>query len=103
MCWHILRSINFHSSKLPYLEVAYLTFFLNPYTLLFENNAIEIIPVPFTKAETIEIDLSKLPVKAGNTLRSLALDKSVLSQTKIASGKLTIKVDGKAFSYKITK
>lgn len=74
----------------------------NAYALLFENNAIEIIPVPFTKAETIEIDLSKLPVKAGNTLQSLALDKSVLSQTKITSGKLTIKVDGKAFSYKIT-
>ena len=75
----------------------------NAYALLFENNAIEIIPVPFVKAETVEIDLAKLPVKAGSTLQSLAQDKSIIKQEKISSGRLSIKIDGKAFSYKIIK
>ena len=71
----------------------------NAYALLFENNAVEIIPVPFVKAETITVDLSKLPVKAVKKLIRLDQDKKVLGEEKIASGKLSIKVDKKTFSY----
>ena len=75
----------------------------NAYAMIFENNAVEIIPVPFTKAETITIDLTKIPVKTGSTLVLLDKDRKEISRTAISSKTLQIAVDGKAFSYKITQ
>ena len=75
----------------------------NAYAMIFENNAVEIIPVPFTKAETITIDLTKFPVKTGSTLVLLDKDRKEISRTAISGKMLKIAVDGKAFSYKITQ
>ena len=71
----------------------------NAYALLFENDAVEIIPVPFTKAETITIKLDQLPVKTPRILVKLAQDKKVIAEEKINGNTLELKVDGKAFSY----
>ena len=75
----------------------------NAYALLFENNAVEVIPVPFTKAETISIDLSKLPLKAAKTLVTLDVNGKAIKSMPINGKTLEIKIDGKAFSYKITQ
>ena len=75
----------------------------NAYALLFENNAVEIIPVPFAKAETILIDLSKLPIKSAKKLVTLDVNGNEIKSMPVSGNKLEIKVDGKAFSYKITQ
>ena len=75
----------------------------NAYALLFENNAIEIIPVPFAKAETISIDLSKLPVKAGKTLVKLDVNNKEISreEVKLENGLLKLNINKNVFSYKV--
>ncbi|MBE6379656.1 MAG: LamG domain-containing protein [Lentisphaerae bacterium] len=75
----------------------------NAYALLFENNAVEIIPVPFAKAETISIDLSKLPVKAGKTLVKLDVNNKEISreEVKLENGLLKLNINKNVFSFKL--
>ena len=76
----------------------------NAYAALFENDRLEIIPVPFIKPETIELDLSKIPFKNAQTLQKLDRHGKVISQEVLPvdnSETLQLNIDGSCFSYKI--